>query len=128
MNDTNNTSNQTENKNTDNSTLGTVAQMAGKHVGKAVGLAAAAVASAIVVRAFRKFTDSDVGEEPIFHLKQHDDSWALLLEGEKEPKATFETKEEGLKAARELAQRSLPCELVVYRMDGTIQDRHSYAS
>lgn len=100
---------------------------AAKHVGKAVGVAAAAVASAIAVRAFRRLAGTNE-EESIFHLKQMNDEWALLLEGESKPEQTFSTKEEGLKAARELAQKNMPCDLVVYRMDGTIQDRHSYAT
>lgn len=100
---------------------------AGKNVAKALGVAAAALAGVVAVRAVRRKKGSNQ-EETIFHLKQADDQWALMIEGEDTPKATFATKDEGLKAARELAQQSTPCELFVYRVDGTVQDQHTYES
>ncbi len=95
-----------------------------KNVAAAVGVAAAVVAGAVGVRAFRRKGNSK--EESIFSLRQDGDSWILELEGASSPTATFETKQEGLDAARQLAHDSAPCELVIYRTDGSLQDRHSY--
>lgn len=101
-------------------------QVTGAMLGKAVGVAAAVVAGAVAVTAFRKRGDS-AQEESIFHLRQSDEEWELDMEGTDAPKATFATKEEGIAAARELARQSAPCELVIYRTDGSEQDRHTYA-
>lgn len=96
-----------------------------KNVATAVGVAAAVVAGAVGVRAIRRRAAG--GEvESIFHLRQDGERWLLELEGAETPKATFDTKQEGLAAARELAHKSIPCELIVYRTDGSVQDRHAY--
>lgn len=97
-----------------------------KYVATAVGVAAAVVAGAIAARAVRGQQNGSGDQSSIFHLRQDGDSWLLELEGSSSPEGTYPTKREGLTAARELAHKCAPCELVVYRTDGTVQDRHAY--
>lgn len=93
----------------------------GVKVATAVGVTAAVVALAAVVR---KRTSG--GKRTVFHLEPDDEGWCLTIEGEGKVEARFDTKEDGLEAARELAHQASPSELVIHRADGSEQDRHRY--
>ncbi len=97
---------------------------------KVAAAAAAAGALAVVTGALaalirRRHSE---GKRSVLHLEKatEGEGWRLGLKGEAEAEATFATKEEGLAAARELAGKDAPSELVVHREDGTVQDRHRY--
>lgn len=104
---------------------GAMSDVTKKGVAKAVGMAAAMVASAVVMRAFRNKGGKSNGQS-IFSLKQEGEKWILETSGKDTPAAQFDTKEEGMSAAREMARKAAPCELVIYRTDGSVQDRHNY--
>ena len=92
----------------------------------AVAVGAAAVTAAIVA-AIKKRRAS--GAVNVLHLEPvpQSDGWRLILEGEKEAEAVFDNKSDADSAARELAREWAPSELVVHRLDGSEQDRHSYS-
>ena len=95
----------------------------GQKVAVGVGVAAALAGLVGAVKLVRGRTS---GKALILHLVHQDDTWQLTLEGEAGSKATFETKDEGMTAAREFAASHAPSQLVIHRIDGTIQDRHRY--
>ena len=59
-----------------------------------------------------------------YHLiyDQEMQSWKLEYEGADQPYSYHQTKEEALEAGRELART----QLVVHKMDGTVQDEFTY--
>lgn len=61
-----------------------------------------------------------------YHVSTHGDGWKVQLEGADVPVATAGTKEEALETARGLAKDSEPSQVVVHKMDGTIQHSYSY--
>jgi len=62
----------------------------------------------------------------VYHVVTADDGWKVELEGSKKPLSTHATKDEAVDAARTLAQTNEPSQVVVHRMDGTIQNNYSY--
>lgn len=62
----------------------------------------------------------------VYHVVTADEGWKVELEGTDKPLSTHGTKEEALDAARTVAQKKLPSQIVVHRMDGTIQTNYSY--
>jgi hypothetical protein len=84
----------------------------------AVGLAAAAAAGIAVARR--------AGAEVTYHVRPREDGWAVVTEGSETPLATHATKREAVTAARQLAGRNAPSQLVIHRTDATIQARHRY--
>ena len=92
-----------------------------------IGIAAAVAAGVAVIRKARSSSPSPEGLS-IYHLEPLDDTWKLTLEGATGAEAVFDTRDEGLTAARELANDQAPSELVVYRVDGSEQSRHRYDS
>jgi hypothetical protein len=89
-------------------------------VGAAVGVGvAAAVATGIAaVRRGRAMA--------AYVVQPGNDGWALSTDGASSPLSVHATKREAVAAARELARKHLPSQLVIHRTDGTIQARHSY--
>lgn len=63
-----------------------------------------------------------------FHISPDDDGWKLILEGENDPLSVHSTKDQALTAGRETAKRSQPSQVVVHKMDGTIQSRFGYGN
>jgi hypothetical protein len=86
----------------------------------AVGVAAVAAAGVAVARAARS------GRRDILRVTPRGERWEVRVEGNKNPSKVFDTKEEAVAAAREMAHRRLPSELVIHRADGSEQDHHSY--
>jgi len=61
-----------------------------------------------------------------FHVAPHEDGWKVAAEGVKTPASVHATKDEALTAAREIAKKAEPSQVVVHRMDGTIQTQFGY--
>jgi poly(hydroxyalkanoate) granule-associated protein len=62
----------------------------------------------------------------VFHISPHDEGWKLMLEGKKDPVSVHSTKDEAMTAAREAAKKAEPSQVVVHKMDGTIQSQFGY--
>lgn len=96
----------------------------------AAGLGIAVAAAGVMVHKVRKGSadggNSEDGIDNVFHLEPEGESWVLTQEGTAATRATFDTKEEGLEAARILAKNHTPSELVIHLMDGSEQRRHRY--
>jgi len=86
----------------------------------AASMVAAAAAGVAVARVVRR------DRPAVLHVAPHGERWEIRLEGNKTPRKIFDTKEEAVAFARGLAHRQLPSELVIHRVDGSEQDRHSY--
>lgn len=69
---------------------------------------------------------ADAPARTVYHLTPAENGWAVKLEGVDRPVSTRGTKDEALAAARELAQKHEPSQLVVHRLDGTIQTAYTY--
>lgn len=88
-------------------------------VGLAVGVAGVAAAAGVV--AARR------GSAPVtYHVRPGADGWTVAAAGATEAESTHATKQEAVRAARELAGRAAPSHLIIHRTDGTIQTRHAY--
>ena len=70
----------------------------------------------------------DIQFRKTYHLiyDQEVQSWKLEYEGADQPYSYHQTKEEALEAGRELARNQPPSQLVVHKMDGTVQDEFTY--
>jgi len=62
----------------------------------------------------------------VVHVVTADEGWKVEREGTTAPLSTHSTKDEALDAARTVAQKSTPSQVVVHRMDGTIQTNYTY--
>lgn len=62
----------------------------------------------------------------IFRVASHEDGWKVEREGETTPLSVHSTKEEAVTAAREIARKAEPSEVVVHKLDGTVQSRFGY--
>lgn len=62
----------------------------------------------------------------VYHVSTQDDGWKVQAEGAETPVVTKDTKGEAVDAARELAKSQEPSQVVVHKMDGTIQHSYSY--
>ncbi len=102
-----------------------VAGLDKKQVATGLGAAAAAAAGVVAIRKLRA-ARKDAASMSVYHLEPREEGWKLTLEGALGAEAHFETKEEGLAAARELAGEQAPSQLVVHRADGSEQSRHQY--
>ncbi|MCB9436715.1 MAG: DUF2188 domain-containing protein [Anaerolineales bacterium] len=61
------------------------------------------------------------------HVVPYNGQWALRWANSTSVVATYRTKEEAVAAGRQLA-RQHGAELVIHRLDGTIQERDSYGN
>jgi hypothetical protein len=55
-----------------------------------------------------------------------DDQWGLYAKGASRASKKFETKEEGLEFSRPFVRAQGNSQLVIKRLDGTIQTEHTY--
>lgn len=94
----------------------------------AAGVAAVAVGAAVVGTKLRKraAANKSLNGLKTYHLKPHEDGWQLLTDGSTKPNGVYETKKEGMEAARQEAQQHKPSQLIVHRQDGTVQETLSY--
>lgn len=66
------------------------------------------------------------GPRTVYHVSPHEDGWKVMAEGAERATRVLATKAEALDTARELAKNQEPSQLVVHRVDGTIQAHYSY--
>jgi poly(hydroxyalkanoate) granule-associated protein len=62
----------------------------------------------------------------VYRLEPAEGGWSVKAEGNERATSTHATKDEALVAGRELAQRQAPSQLVVHRLDGTVQTAYAY--
>lgn len=67
-----------------------------------------------------------VATEPTITVTATDEGWAVTVEGTERPLSVHETKELAVEAARAIATERAPSHLVVYKKDGSVQDKVSY--
>ncbi len=92
----------------------------------AATMAGVAVAGAAGIAAAVHYLRKGPKQAATFQVAREGDGWAVKAEGSKDPIATFDTKKEAVKAARDTASASAPSELVIYGSDGTVQTAHNY--
>ncbi|HVS16100.1 MAG TPA: DUF2188 domain-containing protein [Thermoanaerobaculia bacterium] len=95
---------------------------------KAAAATVAAVAGVAVaaagIAAVRKRRKSK--QRAIYHVVPSNDRWEVRTEGAQRATSVHETKREAVAAARQLARGKEPSQLVVHRLDGTVQDSFVY--
>jgi len=60
-------------------------------------------------------------------VRPHDEGWAVESEGAQKPSNVFDTKDEAVKRAKEIAENK-GTSVTVYKRDGTIQEKHAYVN
>lgn len=100
-----------------------VAGYTGAALAGAAGVAAA-------VRHIRNGAPTEEGSSRAtrLHVRHNGKGWDLVAEGEREPVDTFDTKKQAVNAARRVATKSAPSELVIHRADGSEEESHRYQS
>jgi hypothetical protein len=89
--------------------------------------ASVAALSAKVDLLVSKLADAPViVAEPTITVTAVEEGWAVSVEGTARPLGVHETKEAAVEAARAVATERAPSHLVVYKKDGTVQDKVSY--
>jgi poly(hydroxyalkanoate) granule-associated protein len=73
-----------------------------------------------------KVAEKKAVKRKVYHVVTADEGWKVELEGTTKPLSTYATKDEALEGAREVAQAHEPSQVVVHRMDGTIQTNYTY--
>jgi poly(hydroxyalkanoate) granule-associated protein len=73
-----------------------------------------------------KAVEKKTVKRKVYHVVTADEGWKVELEGSTKPLATYPTKDEALDGARDVAQANEPSQVVVHRMDGTIQTNYTY--
>ena len=61
-----------------------------------------------------------------YHVAPHEDGWEVKLEGASRATSVHATKDEATGAARELARKNEPSQVVIHRLDGTVQSHTTY--
>lgn len=62
----------------------------------------------------------------VYHVTSAEEGWKVIVEGTKEPIAVANTKDEAVTTARDMAKAVEPSQVVVHKMDGTIQTSYAY--
>ncbi|REK06900.1 MAG: DUF2188 domain-containing protein [Acidobacteria bacterium] len=102
-----------------------VSKMTPKQKAAAVG-AAAAAATAVGIAAAARRRRKQAPQSVFLVQPGKGDGWRVVKQGSKRAHGTFELKSAALDAARELARKQAPSELVIFNQDGAEIDRHSY--
>lgn len=92
-----------------------------KIIGATAGVAAA-VAGIAAVKGKRSGSSSN----QVYHVAPTDDGWEVKLENAVRATSKHGTKRDAVNAARALATSKAPSQLVIHRVDGSIQDTHTY--
>lgn len=74
----------------------------------------------------KKAAKTKVPARLVYHVATHEDGWKVERQGTDKPLSTHATKDLAIDAAREIAQATEPSQVVVHRMDGTIQTNYTY--
>lgn len=61
-----------------------------------------------------------------YHVKRHDDGWAVEAEGAQRPSAVETKKADAVSRAKAIAGNKEPAKVIVHKMDGTVQDEFTY--
>jgi hypothetical protein len=94
-----------------------------KAVAAAVGAGVAAVAATAGVVAARRARTPKV-----YIVARDGEEWSIRAAGAAAAASVHATKRAALDAARALARDAAPSELIIHRVDGTVQSRHGYAA
>ena len=97
---------------------------AGKIIATAAGVAAATAAGVVAVR--KLMGNGAARPLEVFHVLPTDDGWSVKAEAAERASSTHTTKKEALEAARGLVKSHEPSQLIIHRLDGTVQDAHVY--
>ncbi|MEM9998697.1 MAG: DUF2188 domain-containing protein, partial [Bacteroidota bacterium] len=62
----------------------------------------------------------------VYAVEKHADGWAVMKEGNERATSVHGTKAAAVKDARETAKAHAPSMLVIYKADGTEQERNTY--
>jgi hypothetical protein len=89
------------------------------------GAAAACVAGVVGAAAVVHYVRGR-GRAAQLHLRHDGAQWALRTDGSNGSAKTFDTKREAVTAARHDAAEAAPSELVIHRVDGSVEQSHSY--
>ncbi len=65
-------------------------------------------------------------ERKVFHVAPHEEGWKVQVEGTEMPESLHETKDAALTAARDTAKKAEPSQVIVHKLDGSIQTQFSY--
>lgn len=95
--------------------------------GTVAGVAAGVAGVAGLAAAIRYLRRNSEGRARL-HVRADGDQWVVTEEGADKPLNTFQTKDEALEAAREIATKAAPSELVIHRLDGSVMRSHTYAA
>lgn len=89
----------------------------------AAGAVAAAATAAGVARARKRRLPANA---KTYLLEPTEDGWQIRRDGASRAHSKYEVKADALSAARDLAKRNSPSELVIYSQEGAELDRHAY--
>jgi hypothetical protein len=89
---------------------------------KLAGAAAAFMAGAAAVVRYVRAR----GRAAQLHVRHDGARWALGTNGSNGSTKTFDTKRQAVTAARQEAAAAAPSELVIHRVDGSVEQSHSY--
>ena len=67
-----------------------------------------------------------MAKRKVYHVAPKDDRWEIKAEGAQRATKLTDTKKEAVAAAKEMAKRQLPSQLIVHKTDGTIQHEFTY--
>lgn len=95
----------------------------GRVLATAAGVAAATAAGVVAVRKMKGDKEQPL---KVFHVLPANDGWSVKAEGAQRAASTHSTKKEALDAARELVKSKEPSQLIIHRLDGSVQDAHTY--
>ncbi len=70
--------------------------------------------------------DAVAKTDTVYHVAPHDDGWAVTREGAEQASSVHGTKKEALAAGRDLARSQAPSELIVHKMDRSVQETFAY--
>lgn len=62
----------------------------------------------------------------VYHVTPAEEGWKVVAEGTESPVAVTNTKDEAVTTARDMAKAVEPSQVVVHKMDGTIQTSYAY--
>jgi hypothetical protein len=95
---------------------------AGKKAAMAAAAAVAVAAAGVAVARRRRQSK----QRTVYHVMPGNDRWEVRGEGAQRATSVHETKREAVASARQLAHSRQPSQLVVHRLDGTVQDSFVY--
>lgn len=68
----------------------------------------------------------EAAEAAVYHVRPHEEGWAVHREGAERATSVHETKQEALEAGRDEAKNHAPSRLIVHKQDGSVQETFTY--